>query len=223
MTNGRPSRTAERVALRRAVHQVIDHPKVFDDPLALSIVGQDASGIAAYGDEANDPSSRIIRAFMVARSRYAEDQLAEAVQTGVKQYVLLGAGLDTFAYRNPFERVDVRVFEVDHPATQSWKKDRLREAGIHIPKSLTFLPADFEQQTLPDILKNAGFRLDQPSFFSWLGVTPYLTHGAFASTLEFVASLPRGTGVTFDIAVAPLRLTRSSVLHLKRYRSVYLP
>ena len=138
---------------------------------------------------------------MAARSRYAEDQLAHAVANSAKQYVVLGAGLDTFACRNPHP--GVRVFEVDHPATQTWKRDQLQAADIAIPPTLTFVPLDFEQRTLADGLREAGFRESEAAFFSWLGVTPYLTHAAFTATLSFIARMPAGSGVVFDFAIDP--------------------
>jgi methyltransferase (TIGR00027 family) len=122
------------------------------------------------------------------------------VERGVRQYVVLGAGLDTFAWRNPYP--GLRVFEVDFPATQHWKKQRVANVGMGLPESLTFAPVDFESQTLADGLKAAGFREDQPAYFSWLGVTMYLTPEAFESTMRFIGSLPAGGGVTFDYAVA---------------------
>jgi methyltransferase (TIGR00027 family) len=182
------------VALRRAIHQVVDHPKVFDDPLAIPIV-QDG-----FHPGEDDPRSRSLRAFMVLRSRYAEDELARAVSNGVSQYVILGAGLDTFGYRNPHQ--GLRVFEVDHPATQAWKREQLTAAGIAIPPGLTFVPVDFERQTILDGLVAAGFDGHQKTFFSWLGVTPYLTMEAFDATLKLVAAMPAGSGVVFDFAVA---------------------
>ena len=141
---------------------------------------------------------------MAARSRYAEDGLAGAVADGVRQYVVLGAGLDTFAYRNPY--ADLRVFEVDHPATQAWKREQLQAAGIAIPQSLTFVPVDFERQTLAEGLGQAGFDLSSEAFFSWLGVTPYLTREACMSTLSLIATMPAGSGVVFDFAVDPALL-----------------
>jgi len=141
---------------------------------------------------------------MAARSRYAEDELARAVAHGVRQYVVLGAGLDTFAYRNPHP--GLRVFEVDHPATQAWKRGQLEAAGISIPPTLTFVPIDFERQTLADGLGGAGFDLGAGAFYSWLGVTPYLTREACTTTLSFVAKMPAGSGVVFDFAVDPLLL-----------------
>jgi methyltransferase (TIGR00027 family) len=194
MHDAQPSLTARRVALRRAAHQVLDEPKVLDDPLATRIIGAEAG--PGFGDDA---VSRSMRAFMVARSRYAEDQLARAVEHGVRQYVVLGAGLDTFAYRNP--HAELRIFEVDHPATQAWKRERLQAAGIAVPAELTFVPVDFEKQTLSTELYRAGFQTSEAAFFSWLGVTPYLTREAFEGTLRSIAGLPGGSGVAFDFAV----------------------
>jgi methyltransferase (TIGR00027 family) len=191
--DSRASLTAQRVAVRRAAHQVLDYPKVLDDPIAIPIAGRE--NLAA-----NDSTiSRSMRAFMVARSRYAEDKLAAAAANGVQQYVVLGAGLDTFAYRNPFQQV--RVFEVDHPATQAWKRERLEAAGIAIPAELAFVAVDFEKQTLTTELAGWGFRTSEPAFFSWLGVTPYLTREAFEGTARFIAAMPAGSGVAFDFAV----------------------
>lgn len=200
MRDGRPSKTAFRVALRRAAHQVLDVPRVLEDPLALAIVGADAGELRS--DETSQSRiSRVMRAFMAVRSRYAEDGLAAAFQDGTRQYVVLGAGLDTFAYRNPFS--GLRVFEVDHPATQGWKRHRLEVAGIAIPESMTFAPVDFERQTLAEGLARAGLRRDQKAFFSWLGVIPYLTRSAALETLRFVASLPPGSEIVFDYALPP--------------------
>jgi methyltransferase (TIGR00027 family) len=144
-----------------------------------------------------------LRAFLAVRSRYAEDELGQAVARGVRQYVVLGAGLDTFAYRNPYPADALRVFEVDHPATQSFKRARLEQAGIPIPDTLTFAPVDFETQTLPEGLGRAGFDNRSPAFFSWLGVTYYLTKEAVATTLRFVASLPKKSGIVFDYFILP--------------------
>src|ERR1700739_4179663 len=134
-----PSRTAWAVALRRAAHQARDEPRVFEDPLALRITGGE------WRPRSGEPEtvSRMFRAFMAARSRYAEDELARAVEAGTRQYVVLGAGLDTFAYRNP--HAGLRVFEIDHPATQEWKKQLLGDAGIAVPETANFVPLDFER------------------------------------------------------------------------------
>ncbi|HKV94593.1 MAG TPA: class I SAM-dependent methyltransferase [Candidatus Angelobacter sp.] len=198
MLADQPSQTAHRVALRRAAHQLWDNPKVFDDPVALKIIPPDARAELAASRPSDSLPSRHLRAFMVARSRFAEDHLAEAVLRGVKQYVILGAGLDTFAYRNSYP--DLRVYEVDYPATQAWKRQRLRLSDIPIPPTLTFAPIDFEKGTLHAGLSRAGFQTNEPSFFSWLGVTPYLEEATVLATLQWIASCP-DSGVAFDYAV----------------------
>jgi methyltransferase (TIGR00027 family) len=198
MKPGSISMTARGVASRRAAHQLLDDsPKVLDDPIAVPILGSEF-----FADPVRhaDPRSRAFRAFMVARSRYAEDNLAAAVALGVKQYLVLGAGLDTFAYRNPFP--NIRVFEVDVPAMQQWKREMLRAACIDEPANLTFIPLDFEHQTLISGLTEGGFDTQAPAFFTWLGVIPYLTLPAFRSTLDVVASLPPGSGITFDYSLS---------------------
>jgi methyltransferase (TIGR00027 family) len=194
MQQGRASRTALGVAVRRATHQVLDRPLVFEDPLALRIAGCDEQGIR----EAHElgKTSPPMRAFMAVRSRFAEDELARAVGCGVDQYVVLGAGLDTFGCRNPWS--GVRVFEVDHPDTQAWKKECLDRTGIVVPPTLTFAPVDFESQTLREGLARVDFQFDRPAWFSWLGVVPYLTIEAFRATAGLIGSMPEGSGVVFD-------------------------
>jgi methyltransferase (TIGR00027 family) len=149
--------------------------------------------------------ARDFRAFMAVRSRYTEDHLAAVVAAGVTHYVVLGAGLDTFAYRNPFP--SLRVFEVDFPATQKWKRSMLRNAGIAEPKGLTFVALDFEHKTLAAGLAEAGLDVHSPAFFSWLGVVPYLTLEAFRATLHTIAQMPDGSAVSFDYALARETLT----------------
>lgn len=141
---------------------------------------------------------RCARASMVVRQRYAEDALDEAVKRGLGQYVILGAGLDSFAYRRLDLTAVLRVFEVDHPATQQWKRARLRDLHVTLPKNLTFIPLDFEQHTLADGLRAGGHRPDLPTFFSWLGVTHYLTEEAVFKTLRYVASLAAGSEIVFQ-------------------------
>jgi methyltransferase (TIGR00027 family) len=202
MLKARPSKTAMRVAMRRAAHQLLDNPRVLDDPIALPIIGREAS--EKLEDEQARQGFRIarnFRAFMVVRSRYAEDQLASAIARGAKQYVILGAGLDTFAYRNPYDQSKLQVFEVDYPATQEWKRAQLAAAGIPIPPSVTYAPLDFEHQTLAEGLDEAGLDMREAAFFSWLGVTMYLTDEAISSTFGFIASTQPGGGVVFDYAV----------------------
>jgi methyltransferase (TIGR00027 family) len=202
MESGRASKTALRVAIRRAAHQIMEQPRILDDPIAVRLLGP---GFARDMERASHRVARDFRAFMAARSRYAEDRLAEAVAGGVSQYVILGAGLDTFAYRNPFPAL--RVFEVDFPATQEGKRAMLAEAGIALPAGLIFVPLDFEHNTLAAGLAEAGFDAGSAAFFGWLGVVPYLTLDAFRATLAAIAKLPAGSAVSFDYAVAPETLS----------------
>jgi methyltransferase (TIGR00027 family) len=202
MQTATPSRTAYRVAIRRAEHQILDHPRVFEDPLSLRIIGSEmASRIVSGRMTRQQRLSPSFRAFMAVRSRYAEDELARSVRSGIRQYVVLGAGLDTFAYRNPHREVGLRVFEVDYPATQEWKREKLQTAGIPVPSELMFVGADFERQSLADALGTVDFRLDVPTFFSWLGVVPYLTERAFEETMRFISRLPARSAVALDYAV----------------------
>ena len=201
MKEARPSRTAYMVAMRRAAHQIFDDPKVFDDPIAMPILGPRAEERLRSEPRFLNRLGRAVRASMAVRSRYAEDELERAVERGAKQYVILGAGLDTFAYRNPHAQQQLRVFEVDYPATQEWKRERLGAANIAIPPSVSFAPVDFEHQTLSEGLQQAGFDATKPALFSWLGVTMYLARETVMDTFRFIASGAPGGGVVFDYMV----------------------
>jgi methyltransferase (TIGR00027 family) len=208
LAEGEPSRTALGAALHRAAHQILERPLVFADPLALKILGHDRrTQLRTYIARQKKAGSHAMRAFIVARSRHAEDRVEDAVARGTRQYIVLGAGLDTFAYRNPFDD-RLRVFEVDHPATQDWKRRRLDEQGIALPSSLTFVPVDFEKDSLGACLDRAGFDRTTPACISWLGVTIYLTREAVFETLRFVArSCAPGSEITFDFALPDAELT----------------
>lgn len=195
MHERQPSRTALGAAGYRAAHQLLEGGKVFSDPLARTILGDGADTIIA-GLSAN-PAQKGMRIFIAARSRFAEDCLGVAVSRGVRQAVVLGAGLDTFALRNPYSDLGLRVFEVDHPATQAWKRRRLSEVGLAIPASLTFAAIDFESDDLGYGLRDAGFDPERPAFFIWLGTVPYLGRDAIAATLRYIASVPESE-VVFD-------------------------
>ncbi|MYU14630.1 SAM-dependent methyltransferase [Streptomyces sp. SID8361] len=201
MQIGRPSTTARGAAAFRAAHQELEDGRVFHDPLALRILAADADDPVL--EAAFHPGREDVRLSVAARARFAEDAVAAAVARGIRQAVALGAGLDTFGCRNPYEADGLRVFEVDHPATQEWKRDRLAAAEIPVPPSLTFAPVDFERQGLADGLTAAGFDAARPAFFIWLGVVPYLTHTAVLDTLGFIAGLPDGSGVVFDYGEPP--------------------
>lgn len=199
---GQPSRSALGVASLRAVHQLLDDPLILPDPVALPLLGAAAeAALRADPYTLNDPMSRALRGALVARSRFVEDELARCVAAGVRQYVVLGAGLDTFAYRNPYQGDGLRVFEVDHPGTQRWKQQLLSEAGIAVPAALQFVPADLERDDLASALRQAGFRADQAACISWMGVTMYLTADAVLATLGTVANLAPGTCLCFDYSL----------------------
>ncbi len=146
------------------------------------------------------PLASIGRLFTAARSRIAEDALSRAVARGVRQIVILGAGLDTFALRNPHGGLE--IYEVDHPATQEGKRERLAEAQIALPSWLIFVPVDFEQDDLEAKLAAAGFQQNSPAFFTWLGVVPYLTEDAIGRTLDYLSSI-QNSEVVFDYTEPP--------------------
>ena len=195
MQTGQPSRTALGAARLRAAHQVLDGASILSDPLALQILGDDIE--VSLDHARNHPSGPRMRWFIASRSRIAEDALNMAVDAGTTQLVVLGAGLDTLAYRTPLAG-RLRIFEVDHPATQARKREMLAAAGIAMPETLSFVAVDFERENLPEKLDAAGFEPAERSFFSWLGVVPYLTEAAVFSTLGYIAQLPGGAEVVFD-------------------------
>jgi methyltransferase (TIGR00027 family) len=194
MLVAKPSETALRVAAHRAAHQVLENGAIFTDPYASKVLGTEAEALIARA--AADPSMRSMRIMFAARSRYAEDSLREAVKRGTRQIVILGAGLDTFALRNPYQDEKLRVFEVDHPATQRWKQDRLRDLGLSPPMT-QYVPVDFETTSLGIALDGAGFDISKAAFFYWLGVVMYLRESAAFDTLQFVASLQEAE-IVFD-------------------------
>jgi methyltransferase (TIGR00027 family) len=197
-----PSRTAQGAAMHRAAHQLFDTPPLFIDPLAVRIIGPEAEEELREGTDwhARDKAGGL-RAFIAMRSRFAEDGLASAVARGVRQYVLLGAGLDTFAYRASDDFSGVTIFEIDHPATQAWKRARLEEFAIPIPSNVIYAPVNFESETLREGLARAGFDFSRPAFFAWLGVTPYLSRDTVMATLKFiVTSMAAGSEIVFDYA-----------------------
>jgi methyltransferase (TIGR00027 family) len=195
MIEREPSRTAMGAAAHRAVHQIIEQGRIFADPLAIPILGADPEILAAG---AGEPAARGLRFFISARSAFAESRLSAAVeQSGVGQLVVLGAGLDTFGCRNPFgDRL--KVFEIDHPASQAWKRSRLAAAGMNVPPSLVFAPMDFERDRLLDALAMAGFDPDRRSFFTWLGTIPYLTGEAIRTTFAAIGGLAGGAELVLD-------------------------
>lgn len=192
MTTDRPSLTALGVAVHRAVHQVEEKGSLFRDPFARLVLGPDADAFMAAHAAPEDARMRL---HVAMRTRFAEDALAAAVADGVTQAVVLGAGLDTFALRNPWPRLN--VFEVDRPVTQNWKRDCIRRAGLSFPANTRFVAMDFEHDEVASQLVPQGFDPARPAFFIWLGVVPYLTREAITATLAFAGSRP-GNQIVFD-------------------------
>jgi len=192
MRAGEPSTTAYGAARHRAMHQVLEGGRIFTDPLAWRILGTNHDQLLASGAYTDRPGLRIL---IAVRHRFGEDRLAGAVDRGTRQVVVLGAGLDTFAYRNP--RPDVITYEVDFPATGAWKQERLAAAGIAEPPTLRRVGVDFETEDLLSRLAESGFEASRPAFFLWLGVVPYLTRDAIEKTLATIAGIPAAE-VVFD-------------------------
>jgi methyltransferase (TIGR00027 family) len=208
METGKPSYMAERTARLRAAHQILDdNPKIFEDPLAMNILGADIeASIKQDLERLQTPILRRARTFIVVRARYAEDELKAAIERGIKQILILGAGLDTLAYRDIESLNTLRIFEVDHPNTQLWKLDKLRTADISVPDNLRHTSVDFERNSLTDMLTAGGFNFNLPTFVSWLGVTYYLERDAIFKMFEFVARLPRFSQIVFDFLLEETEL-----------------
>jgi methyltransferase (TIGR00027 family) len=194
--------TARGVAMLRAAHQLIDGvPRILDDSVIVRLLGGGTEEhIREQLDRYQSTPARGLRSHVLLRSRVAEDSLAEAVARGVTQYVLLGAGLDTFAYRQPEWARTIEIVEVDQPSSQAHKRRLLRDAGIDVPANVRFADVDFEHETLDAGLRRAGVAFDQPTFFSWLGVTMYLTGDAIDAVLATVASFAKGSGIVLTFA-----------------------
>jgi methyltransferase (TIGR00027 family) len=205
MVDTRPSRTALATAYLRAAHQLLDaEPRLLEDPVALPLLGPLAPAhILAATDRYRSPEARGLRAHVVLRSRFAEDRLEEALQRGVRQYVVLGAGFDTFAYRQPSWARPLTIVEVDGPATQQVKRQLLRDAALTEPANLRFVDIDFERESLADGLVRHGVRTDVPTVFAWLGVTMYLTQETVDAVLGCIATFPRGSEVVLTFAWPP--------------------
>jgi len=200
MKPNEPSRTALIIARQRAAHQLLDHGSILDDPIAMKILREDEKDVLQFANQ--HPFASIGRLFTTARSRIAEDALSRAVEGGIRQIVILGAGLDTFALRNPHAARQIRIYEVDHPSTQAWKRQRLADAEIPLPPWLILVPVDFERDDVGEKLIAAGFHPNSPAFFTWLGVVPYLTLEAIGRTLHYMSSI-QNSEVVFDYVEPP--------------------
>jgi methyltransferase (TIGR00027 family) len=207
MIEATPSRTALVTALMRAAHTRRDPSPLIDDPWGDRLVPKSERDrvseriLARMEPDARaaaqrEPVSLLDNYFLanttypgvVMRSRYAEDALQAATKRGTRQYVLIGAGFDSFALRRPAFSESLEIFEIDHPATQALKLERIRECGVTLPPSVHFIAADLANETLASALGRSSFRASEPAFFSWLGVTVYLTREANMATLRAVAT-----------------------------------
>ncbi|WP_086007921.1 class I SAM-dependent methyltransferase [Nocardia concava] len=198
MENG-PSRTAMIAAASRAAHLIVDRePHLFRDTVAGALLGERADELIGYHRRFGDhPVLSGTRSQVNARSHYTEARLED----GFGQYVILGAGLDTFAYRSPLAG-RVAVFEVDHPTTQEWKRELLDAAGIDAATA-EFVGVDFERDDLAAELSAHGFDRDKPALVSWLGVSMYLTEAAISATLTTLSGFAPGTELVMEYAIAP--------------------
>jgi len=213
VTEKQGSRTALGVAWLRATHQILDsRPLILEDPAIVDLLGREQveQALRAGAERAQSPGARGLRAHVVLRSRYTEDRLEQSLVRGVKQFVILGAGYDTFIARQPQWAQALRIFEVDQPATQAEKRQKIASAGMTIPANVVFADIDFETESLVDGLRRHGVSFDVPSFFSWLGVTMYLTEEAVDAVLATVAKFPKGSEISLTFAQPPVAAGGSS-------------
>jgi methyltransferase (TIGR00027 family) len=198
MQNETCSKTALATAYIRAAHQLLDEkPLLLTDPVALPLLGSRATetilgGLARH----QSPEGKSLRAHIVLRARFTEDRLEAAVAKGVTRYIVIGAGFDSFALRRPSWARTLKIIEVDHPATQSEKRDRIAKSGLSVPENLIFAPADFEHENLSEVLARCSIGPDEPAFFSWLGVSMYLEDAAIDATLHTIATFAPGSEVS---------------------------
>ena len=201
MRPGQPSQTMVQTAILRAVHQLLDRPLIFVDPIAVGLVPEASEQqILASAAEFCSPSMQLRRASMVVRSRFAEDRLAAAAERGVRQYIIVASGLDTFPWRQPPFARDMRIFATDLPSSLAWARDRFRKRGLSEPSNLIFVPVDLEERQLKQRLINSGLAPDEPIFCSALGIVQFLTSNAVDDLLMFTALAPRGSEITFSFS-----------------------
>jgi len=197
-----PSWTAVAVAILRALHELSDEPpKILSDPVIPKLLDAEVLQTAMRSEEwLHSPRTLALRSHVVLRGRYAEDCLRQAVERGVRQYVILGAGFDTFAYRQPEWAAPLRIFEVDHAASQRAKAERLQAAGFAMPANLELVAADFEASSWGETLAAGGLDLHAPAFFSCLGVLIYLPAESVRSIFRLVASFPKPSEIVFTFS-----------------------
>jgi methyltransferase (TIGR00027 family) len=200
MEKSAASRTALATSLMRAVHTRLDPHPLINDPWGDRLVPEPVKRAMAPSNESLDASLVGSRSYanVITRTRYAEDALQAGVSRGVRQYVLIGAGFDSFALRLPKFAADLQIFEIDFPATQSLKVERIGACAITLPDSVHFIAADLSKESVAAALARSPFETNRLTFFSWLGVTIYLTREANLATLRSIASCsPAGSEVVF--------------------------
>jgi methyltransferase (TIGR00027 family) len=202
MPDRNASRTALGTAYMRAAHQLLDaSPHILEDSLAMRLLGPAAvQRIRDTAESYQTPEHKALRAYVVLRSRFTEDRLEASLHRGVTQYVILGAGFDTFALRQPAWAHALQIIEVDHEATQTVKRAQIAVGGLSIPENAHFAAIDFEHESLREGLQRYPLALDRPTFFSWLGVTMYLNEDAIDTVLQFVAAFPVGSEIVLTFA-----------------------
>jgi methyltransferase (TIGR00027 family) len=199
MLADQPSQSMICTAVCRAAHQLLDRPRIFEDPVAVGLIPQASEhAILDAIDKERAPLSNLLRALFAFRSRFAEDRLAEAAFRGVRQYVIVGAGLDTFAWRQPAFAHNMRIFYVDHPRSLAWATTQFRRRSLSKPQNLFFVPADLEAQELATALDGHGFEREASAFFSVLGVIQYLSREAVETVLRFIACLQSSSEIVFS-------------------------
>jgi methyltransferase (TIGR00027 family) len=205
MSDREASRTAMATAYLRAAHQLLDaEPRILDDPVAVRLLGSAAAQkIQSEIERYQSAPAKALRSHLVLRSRFAEDRLGAARSRGVTQYVILGAGFDSFALRQPAWANSLKILEVDHLGTQTLKRSHIADAGLPLPANLAFADIDFEHESLLDGLLRNGILPEEPTFFSWLGVTMYLQEAAIDAALLSIAAFPPGSEVVLTFLQPP--------------------
>ncbi|MBM4306905.1 MAG: class I SAM-dependent methyltransferase [Deltaproteobacteria bacterium] len=224
MKEKKQSQMAEKCAYVRAIHLLYDNPIIFEDPFAIKLISSGSrrilnSWILRRLLALRYPWGRYCLGEIVARNRYSEDQLEKAIARGIKQYVIIGAGLDSFALRRRDLEEHLKIFELDHPTTQRVKKERLDKLNINLPKNLEFVPIDFEKDTIAKALGQSSYLHQLPAFFSWMGTVNYLTRGAIFKTLRSLTSFSApGSEIIFDYPILDELLDPSELRRIKQIR-----
>jgi methyltransferase (TIGR00027 family) len=195
-----PMPTMLFTAISRAQHQLLDRPLILDDPVVLDLIpeARDPACLAGLGSS-SEMRPTLLRAMFAMRSRFTEDRLASAVERGVRQYVIIGAGLDTFPWRQPAYTRNLRIFAVDHPVGWEFTQRRLRERGFEIPANLSYVQVDLLGESIAEKLAAAGFDRAAKTFCSLLGVTQYLDRRKFDELVGFSSNLPKGSELVLSV------------------------